>query len=250
MKRPRCKNTFRRCFNNNCIKLNKNKSYNKKRCSLGTRKCADRNCHIYKKFFSFKRKSSRIRSPRRSRSPSPSPRRSHIYTRRNSRRIRQTHDDWDDSYTHQPIGHDIGHASGFQRGYNGNVPYSFKPHYESPQSRRRVLNHQMDINEVEPSSFKPHYESPPRKIGYAHHQMDINEVEPSSYRLREPITKFISPKRKLKKKSEYDLDDFKKSSSSSSKKQKPLKYKFVGKINQNKRQTLDDWSMSDNSKSF
>ena len=87
--------------------------------------------------------------------------------------------------------------------------------------------------------------------------MDFNEKIPSSYEPhsynRESIKKFISPKRKLHKKSEYDLDDFKRSSgnsSSSSKKRKSLKYKFVGKINQNKRQTLDDWSMSDNSKSF
>ena len=86
--------------------------------------------------------------------------------------------------------------------------------------------------------------------------MDFNEKISSSYKPhsynREPIKKFISPKRKLHKKSDYDLDDFKKSnsSSSSSKKRKSLKYKFVGKINQNKRQTLDDWSMSDNSNSF
>ena len=83
--------------------------------------------------------------------------------------------------------------------------------------------------------------------------MDFNEKIPSSFKphLREPIKKFISPKRTLNKKPEYDLDDFKKSSSSSSsKKRKPLKYKFVGKINKNKRQTLDDWSMSDSSNSF
>ena len=97
----------------------------------------------------------------------------------------------------------------------------------------------------------------PLKKGKAHHKMDFNEKIPSSYEPhsynREPIKKFISPKRKLHKKSDYDLDDFKKSSSNSSssiKKRKSLKYKFVGKINKDKRQTLDDWSMSDSSNSF
>ena len=108
----------------------------------------------------------------------------------------------------------------------------------------------MDFNEKIPSSYKPNYKSPPIKTHHAHHQMDFNEKIHSSFKphLREPIKKFISPKRKLNKKPEYDLDDFKKSSSS--KKRKPLKYKFVGKINQNKRQTLDDWSMSDSNNSF
>ena len=141
--------------------------------------------------------------------------------------------------------------------FNEKIPSSYKPHYKSPPVKIGKAHHKMDFNEKIPSSYKPHYKSPPVKIGKAHHKMDFNEKIPSSYEPhsynREPIKKFISPKRKLHKKSDYDLDDFKKSSSNSSssiKKRKSLKYKFVGKINKDKRQTLDDWSMSDSSNSF
>jgi len=101
----RCNNTFRRCFTGKCVKFNKNKSYNKKRCKIGTRKCGDRHCYRRKK-----------------------------------------------------------------------------------------------------------------------------------------VEKYIYPKRILHKQGKYDLNDFKKSSSDSkTKKYKPIKYKFVAKVNKNKRHTLDDW---------
>ena len=41
----RCKRGTRKCFTGNCVKINKNKNYNKKRCKRGTRKCSDRNCY-------------------------------------------------------------------------------------------------------------------------------------------------------------------------------------------------------------
>jgi hypothetical protein len=251
----RCKKGTRKCFTGKCVKTNKNKNYNKKRCKRGTRKCSDRNCYKnvisnIKHLLSEYKKHHKTSSSNISKSSNSSKYSSKGISTDNSSKelIQEIEDELEGIKINKKLKID---NDDLNRELE-NIIDNFNSGKIKSSSKSNTPDLLKDISELERLIGKKSNSSE-----YSDRSLDslVDELEQlvghhEYKRKREPIKKFISPKRKLHKKSYYDLDDLKKSNSSSSKKRKSLKYKFVGKINQNKRQTLDDWSMSDNSNSF